>query len=193
MRKFTQTAAWLVLGSAVTALFSTSVHAVCHSVAQDSELLFIASFEEQEVTGAFGNFSVTLDSLPGDPAQNQMEVLVDVTSADMDDDDFNEAIAEADWFHFAAHPQAVFRSSDVQQADTGSYLARGELDLKGIVRAISVPFKWLHDGDQFMMTGALVLVRNHFDIGSGEWSRDDSIGQAVRVHFRVRMSCDAPP
>jgi polyisoprenoid-binding protein YceI len=163
-------------------------------VAKGSEFSFFARFEEQELQGAFSTFSVNLDRKPGAMTETSLEARVDVTTADMDDKDINEAIATAEWFDYGEHPVAVFNSTDIQVTPTGAYLAHGEMELKGIRRSVVVPFTWVEDevgeGKRATMSGAFVLSRTDFGIGSGEWAEDDSIGYAVRVRFSIAMSCD---
>jgi polyisoprenoid-binding protein YceI len=168
-----------------------SAHGICRSIPENSELLFVASFEGQEIPGLFSEFSVTLDSASDEGSTTALEVRVNITTADMDDSDINEAISAPEWFDFASHPQAFFRSSDIRPASSGAWLAYGELDLKGIQKSITVPFKWTDNGSTTTMTGSLALSRNDFGIGSGEWAEDDSIGEAVRVEFNVTLDCTA--
>ena len=149
----------------------------------EGTLLFEPTWEEEVVPGRFESFDVKLDACDGEIAGGTLEVTVNLESADMDDPDINEAIAEAEWFAVAAHPIATFASDSIDAAEEGSYLASGHLELKGVRLPVSVPFTWSESGDRAAMTGELVIDRTRFNVGSGEWATGETIGTAVRVHF----------
>ena len=127
-----------------------------------------------------------MDFDPLIPADCSLQVIVDVTSADMDSHDINLAIAEPEWFGFSAFPQATFTSTDIR-GDNGQYSASGMLKLKGMEQAVDVPFHWQCDGTTARMEGSLELDRMLFGIGTGEWSDDGPIGHRVRVSFKVSL------
>ena len=152
---------------------------------EESELTFEASWEETALPGRFRSFDVELLPADGSIEGGKLVVTVDLVAADMDDPDINEAIAGEEWFAIERFPVATYTSRSIRQAEENIYVAEGDLDLKGHVEPIAVPFTWEASGSSAIMTGKLALDRTRFDIGSGEWADDDSIGQAVLVTFRV--------
>lgn len=158
-----------------------------HSVAGQSHLRFIVTFEGAEAPGEFRRFEVCLGSEPGGPDAARLKVRVDVASADMDSSDLNEAIAEPDWFDAGSFPQALFVSERIEPSGGNGFVAQGTLTLKGTSRPVDVPFAWRDGGATRVMSGELVLERGAFGIGSGEWATAESIGQVVTVRFEVTL------
>lgn len=162
-----------------------------------SRLEFAALFEKTAAPGVFREFDTRLRFDPGRPADGRLEVSIRVSSADMNSGDINNAIRGAEWFDFARHPQAEFRSADIRRVEGNRYVARGTLTLKGVQQAVEVPFTWqpltAPAGDkaaQAAMEGEFSLRRGVFGIGTGEWAATNVIGAEVRVKFRVRLRSD---
>ncbi|MEJ8567492.1 YceI family protein [Elongatibacter sediminis] len=161
------------------------------SVATPSRLAFEARYEGAAAPGLFHRFDVCAVFDPRDPVTGTLTVTVDVTSADMDSGDLNQAITEPVWFDSGTHPRARFVSESIEVAENGAFVARGTLRLKGVTRPIDVPFSWQIDGERARLRGALSLQRTEFGIGSGEWSADGPIGHEVNVRYDV--SLEPPP
>ena len=153
----------------------------------EGELLFQPTWEGESVPGRFGEFDVRLDTDDGGIAGAELEVTVNLESADMDDPDINEAIADAEWFAVSEYPVATYTSDSIEKTADGAYLASGHLDLKGARLPVDVPFRWSSNGDRAEMSGEVTVDRTRFDVGSGEWAGGDTIGTGVRVSFRVNM------
>ncbi|MBT5387236.1 MAG: YceI family protein [Porticoccaceae bacterium] len=154
------------------------------SSSTESRLWFAPSFEGLPINGNFNQFSVMYSTLPA-----SLIVRVSIDSADLSNEDLNEAIKAADWFATAAYPEAVFTSQNIlSDGSKTGFLATGKLQLKGIEKSLQVPFNWVDLGEgKASMVGELVLGRNDFAIGLGEWATGDQIGLEVRVWFDVRL------
>ena len=152
---------------------------------EDSVLAFEAHWEGTALPGRFEAFHVDLVTTDGAIDGGNLIVTVELVAADMDDPDINEAIAGEEWFAVDRFPLASFTSLSIQASGDGSFVAEGELEIKGHIEPITVPFTWEPDGPTATMTGALSLDRTRFGIGSGEWADDESIGKTVDVTFRV--------
>ena len=151
-----------------------------------SELRFSAWYEGEEIPGRFGRFSVRLGTGAADGEPVSLAVEVRMSSADMNDGEVNQELAEPEWFGTAAYPAARFVSDDIVPAD-GGFLARGQLRIKGVERPLEVPFAWRPDGRQGRLTGAVELSRLAWQVGAGEWASDASLADRVRVSFDVDM------
>jgi polyisoprenoid-binding protein YceI len=154
-----------------------------------SRLEFSAIFEKTPAPGTFKEFDTRLSFDPEKPAGGRLDVTIRVASADMVSADINKAIAGIEWFDLARHQQAEFHSTDIRQnsAQSGSYVARGTLTLKGVQQPVDVPFKWAEAADGATMQGEFVVKRTSFGIGTGEWTAPDVIGPDVAVKFSVRL------
>jgi polyisoprenoid-binding protein YceI len=152
-----------------------------------SKLEFAATFEKTPAPGVFKEFDARLSFDPEKTADSRLEVTIKVASADMVNADVNKAIAGPEWFDFARHPRATFRSSGIQRTGAGRYLAKGTLTLKGVERPVEVPFTWNAGADAATMEGEFTVQRSAFNIGTGEWIATNVIGPDVKVKFRVRL------
>ena len=151
-----------------------------------SRLEFVATFEKNAAPGVFKEFDTRLSFDPDRPAGGRLDVTVKVTSADMNIADVNKEIRNKDWFDYAGFPQAEFHSTDLRREGKG-YVAHGTLTVKGVKQGVVVPFTWTPSGDGAVMEGELVLKREAFGIGLGEWKATDTIGADVKVKFKVKL------
>jgi polyisoprenoid-binding protein YceI len=150
-----------------------------------SKLEFFASFEKNPAPGVFKEFDTRLRFDPEKPA-GSLDVVIKVTSADMNIADVNKEIRNKDWFDYSGFPNAEFHSTDLRR-DGKRYIARGTLSLKGVKQAVDVPFTWAASGGGATMEGEFTLNRGTFGIGLGEWKATDTIGAEVKVKFKVKL------
>lgn len=153
----------------------------------ESEFIFESTFEATVLPGRFPKFDVALEFNPDHPDAGHLQVTVDLEGATMGDPDIDAAIAGPEWFHIEDSPLASFTSDEIVALAPGQYVAKGELDLKGIRKKVDVPFTWSVSGKVAEMAGELTLQRTDFDIGSGEWSDGKAIGLSVRLIFTVHL------
>lgn len=157
-----------------------------HSIAENSELVFTAYYEGEALPGRFERFRVELDTddLAGEP--RTLVVEVETGSADMQDREINEEIAEPEWFDTGAYPVARFESDSIRVAGDG-YVASGRLHLKGVERSLEIPLELTVGDDGIGLSGSIRLSRQDWHIGTGEWSADASLSERVDVRWRVEL------
>ena len=153
----------------------------------NSNLEFVATYESMEAPGSFKHFDVRLRFDPLSLQNSQLEVSIDMSSADMGSDDINSTIVQKEWLHIAQYPKAYFRSNKILKNAMGDYSAQGILSLKGIERQVNVPFSWKEAGDKSRMQGEFVVNRTNFNIGTGEWSDGNVIDTDIKVAFRLEL------
>lgn len=158
----------------------------------DSTLVFEVSFEGEPLQGTFPVFTVELDFDPGRPAEGRLVVIVDVDEGDMGDEEMNDVLDDPAWLDAEHYAVARFESSNISAKGERSYLATGDLNLKGKTKSVEVPFEWQRDGNSASMQGTFALRRTDFDVGSGEWSTGDAIGLDVVVTFDVELAGAKP-
>ena len=151
----------------------------------DSHLYFAPSYEGMPINGHFKQFSASYQT-DQQSQPSRLKVKVAIASADMGNSDINEAIRAVDWFNIADFPEAIFISEEFITDTQGKLLAIGTLQLKGFIQPVTVPIIWqpLPDG-KAKITGELLVGRNDFSIGSGEWASGEQIGLAVKIWFDV--------
>ena len=150
-----------------------------------SSLGFVATYEGDPAPGVFHVFRAALNFDPGRPTKGNLQVRVDLASADMRSADINAAIHGPLWLASASRRWAEFDSSDIRRSGPHRYVATGVLTLKGHRGTIAVPFSWTLQGDEAVLEGMTSVDRTVFDVGSGEWARPDQIGVHITLHYRV--------
>jgi len=154
---------------------------------ETSRLEFVVHYEGTPIVGELRQFDTRLRFDPRHPRQGHLRVTVSVASADMNSADINSAIRGTAWLDVAQFPRGVFDSDRITRDKRNAYIARGTLSLKGVERAIAVPFAWQEGDGSATMTGHLDLERTVFRIGTGEWSDGSTIALEVEVRFDVHL------
>lgn len=157
------------------------------SVADGSSLEFIARYEGTEAPGRFEQFNVDLVFSPELTAGTSIRVEVSTASARLGSEELDEAVKTPEWFDAETFPLAVFISNGIVRSGASDYIASGVLSIKGVSKNIEVPLHWSSDSRQAEISGELSLSRLDFGIGSGEWSKDQTIGFDVNVRFRIKL------
>jgi polyisoprenoid-binding protein YceI len=169
-------------------MFAAPVYAAkWRSIAANSSLEFIVTFEGEESAGKFAAFDTVYEFEQGDATPSSLHVTVDVRSATLSSADLDEAMAEKTWFDSATYPVASFTANVAQLADGQEFLARGMVSIKGVERELDLPLHVSIEGNRMQMSGNVSLSRLDFGIGTGEWLSDSSIGHAVIVKFEVLL------
>lgn len=139
--------------------------------------------------GRFKSFTARFD-----PAVKTLEVVIDMRSFDTGDAQRNGVLGGQDFFDVTRYPQAHFAATRVRKTAHG-YVATGPLTLRGVTRTISVPFTWrivdVNGQKVGLLAGKTVLRRLDFGVGQGEWRATEWLGNAVTVHFALRMALAA--
>src|SRR6185437_7634961 len=86
--------------------------------------------------GQFKSFAVSFD-----PDAGRLDVVIDMRSFDTGDQQRNSILGGKDLFDVTQYPQSRFVASRIARTATG-YVATGSLTLRGVTRAVTVPFTW---------------------------------------------------
>lgn len=152
------------------------------TVGRGSTLGFATAWSGQPVQGRFERWRADIRFAPEALDRSKVRVSVDVGSIDTGDAQRDAALPTEDWLNAPAHPQAVFTADRFEKTGTDGYVARGTLDLRGVSRPVSLPFRLRIDGDVAHVTGAATLDRTAFGVGQGEFAATDQIPAKVTVN-----------
>jgi cytochrome b561/polyisoprenoid-binding protein YceI len=161
------------------------------TVQPGSTLGFAADWSGQTVEGRFDRWRSDILFNPDALDRSRVKVSIDVGSVNTGDGQRDASLASADWFDPQAHPRAVFTASRFEKIGPGRYVAHGQLELRGVKKALDLPFDLRIDGDLARMSGSVVLDRTAFGVGQGEWTSTDQI--AGKVQVRVALTARRPP
>lgn len=148
-----------------------------------SRLGFVASYENIPFTGWFRKFSARIVFDPALPKTGLFDVSVHIPSVDSDSRDRDEGMLGKEWFHTRKFAEATFFADKFTVTSSNEFTATGDLTIKGITKTIVLPFTWSEGegGKSAHLASELRLKRTDFQIGSGEWSTDPTIGYEVEV------------
>jgi polyisoprenoid-binding protein YceI len=158
------------------------------SSGEGDSLTFVTSWDGQPLEGRFRTFKVRVDTQEPEQAPAALIVQVETTSADMNDKELNAALGDPDWFDSTAYPAANFTTDRIERTGENQYRATGKLELKGQANGATVHFDWHTDGATATLTGTAELSRSSWRVGSGEWSGEEHIPDAVQVRFNVTLA-----
>lgn len=150
-----------------------------------SSLTFSGTQGGEAFTGRFTRFMPVIDFDPAAPQKGSVTVTIDMTSATIDDKDKQASLPTEDWFFTQKFPTATFTSHDLLQAGEGGYTASGTLTIRGIPLEATLPFTLREEGGITHAEGSIILQRNQFGVGQGQWKDDKWIGYPVTVKFHL--------
>lgn len=142
----------------------------------------------REVTGAFADFNAEIRLDPANLDNARIEGLVDVTSGDTGNPQYNSQMMGNSGLDGDDHPVAGFvsetisLSDDCEEGDGDCYVANGTLTLAGNAQPADLFFRLSIDGDRAVANGQITVLRQEFGIGSGEWG-DAAETVTVRLHI----------
>ncbi|TMU79991.1 YceI family protein [Pseudomonas fluorescens] len=149
-----------------------------------SQISFTYNQMGSRMYGTFGKFEATLDFDTENLANAHTTLHIDLTSIDAGSEDANTELVKPAWFDTEKFPVAVFESDHFTEVAEHHYLIDGQLTLKGITRKVQVPVELKPGSAIGIFDGELVLKRDEFGLGAGEWA-DTVVSRDIAIKFKV--------
>ncbi len=145
------------------------------------------TFTQADATnhGAFGKFSTELVYDDKNPVAGKLDVTVQIASLDTQDQDRDDTLKSEDLMNVAKFPTAHYSASI--QSTAGDLVAVGKLTLRGVTRDLRIPVKIQSTGGGVTISGETAIKRLDFGIGRGEWKATDTVGDEVKLQFKVPL------
>lgn len=155
-----------------------------------SRLGFIAKYDDIPFNAWFKKFSAHIVFDPAKPGSGLFDVTIDISSIDSNSRDRDEGMLNREWFHSDKFSNANFLAKKFTRTSDNEFSASGMLTIKGITKSISLPFTWSQgpDAGTARLIAELQLDRRDFEIGTGEWAEDPTIGYQVKVVADLRLT-----
>lgn len=135
-----------------------------------------------DVVGHFREFNADIQYDPSRPEQSVVRWRVRVASVETGEGDRDRAIQSADYFAAAQHPELTFSSRAVRVAGDGRLEVTGDLSIRGVIKAITVPVVITEQNGRRTFVSDFELDRYDYNVRGGSvMSR--LIGRTVRVHL----------
>ncbi|HEY5667115.1 MAG TPA: YceI family protein [Gammaproteobacteria bacterium] len=155
--------------------------------ADTSSVGFTAEQQGGKFNGKFTSFTATIEFDPTAPADGSVVGVVETESVDTRDYDRDAALVDADWFDPANHPEATFESTSIEAAGDGTFVAHGNLTIKGKTLPTDMTFSFDQSGDSAEFEGTMAINRFDFNVGQG-WNDTYMVGKDVEVTISLDLS-----
>ncbi len=136
-------------------------------------------------SGRFTKYGATIAFDPAHLDASHISVTVDLASAATGDVQRDSALPGKDWFDVAQFPQARFETTAIRHKAGNAYEAAGNLTLRGVTRAVVLPFTLDISGAAAHAKGRLDLSRTAFGVGQGTWATGQWVALAVGVDLDI--------
>lgn len=152
----------------------------------ESRLTFTATQNNAPVTGEFKTFTGNINFDPEKLEENNVEIIVDISSVSDAYNQLADTLKNTDWFDTAQFPKAVFKANKFSKTDDKTYHANGTLTLRDKTIPITLTFTLDKiSPTNILCKGSTILSRTAFGVGQGEWADTKAIKDEVRVDFVV--------
>jgi polyisoprenoid-binding protein YceI len=146
-----------------------------------SKLGFTVLWSNEPFSATFKNWRADIEFDPETPHLAHVVVMIDLASETSDEPDFDDGLKGAQGFQTSQFPQARFVTTSFAHEIGASYLATGNLSLKGITKEIALPFSLTINGNTAHMKGTAHVVRTDYGVGLGTWAAPNPVSHDVTV------------
>jgi polyisoprenoid-binding protein YceI len=154
-----------------------------------SRIGFVATYDSIPFQAWFKSFDARIRFSPNQLDDSSFDVRIATSSLDSDSPDRDEGMKQAEWFAVDKYPQARFQATHFEWVAENRYRAIGTLTVKGVSKDVDVLFAWEpQPGGNVWLNAQARLKRGDFDIGTGEWAQDDTIGYDVGVNASLKLA-----
>jgi polyisoprenoid-binding protein YceI len=153
-----------------------------------SKLGFTVRWAGEPFTAVFRAWKADIDFDPADLGHAHGEVTINLASEASDDPQTDDGLKGAEGFQVSQFPTATFRTAAFIHKGGNQYIATGTLSIKGISRAITLPFTLTLTGNTAHVVGHAQVLRTDFNVGTGEWAKPDPVATQVTVNVDLVAS-----
>jgi polyisoprenoid-binding protein YceI len=175
------------LVASVGLAFSLSAFAAPWTVVPETSTVgFVGTQQGTKFNGRFQTFTAKIDLDAADPTKGSIVGTVQLDSVNTRDHDRDASLLDKDWFNAKEFPEAKFESQKIEKAADGSYVANGQLTLKGQTKPIAMKFTLTGSGAAAQFAGTLSINRFDFNVGEG-WNDTSWVAQDVAVDVKLDL------
>ena len=135
----------------------------------------ISNFGFNTVSGTFTGMQGTISFDEKNPEASEFDVCINAATVNTGNKKRDSHLRKEDYFGVEEFPKICFRSSTVERTKEG-FLAKGELELHGVSKAVAIPFTYIKK--QFL--GKLTIDRTDYNIGG---NGGFSMGKEVKLEI----------
>lgn len=154
-----------------------------YSQGAGSSLGFASSYDGESFEGRFARFNAAIAFDPA-TATGRFDVVIELGSANTENEERDEVLLDAEFFNAAAMPQARYTATRFRKLGDGRFVAEGTLSLRGVTQAVPLTFRWTQ-GAAPVLEGSATVPRLAFKVGTGDWADLELMPDAVRVTTKL--------
>lgn len=170
---------------AAAVLFAApSAHAAHWNVdTAHSKLGFTVIWAKQPFVGTFKSWKADIDFDAANLAASKAVVTIAIGSMSSGDSETDAGIKGEVGFGADKFPTAHFVTTGFTHKSGNDYVAQGTLTLKGVTKPVTLPFTLTINGKSAHMVGTANVMRNQFNVGTGQWAAPDPVAFDVKVNI----------
>jgi polyisoprenoid-binding protein YceI len=138
-------------------------------------------------SGQFKTFATELRYDEAHPEQGSLVVRVMIDSLDTQDGERDGTLKSADLFDAKKYPAATFAANTLTRTAAGGLEAVGKLTIRGMSKDLRLPFTLKPTANGLELSGQTTIKRLDFGVGQGEWKSTESVGDEVKIEYRVAL------
>lgn len=155
-------------------------------VAAESNLTFTATQNDAPVTGEFKKFTGEINFDPDKLSENNVKIIIDMTSIADAYDQLADTLKSSDWFNVKVYPQAIFKANKFAKTGDKTYKAEGMLTIRDKTLPVTLIFNQEeYTPQKARIKGSTTIKRTAFGVGQGEWADTNTVKDEVEINFTV--------
>ncbi len=164
-----------------------------------STLSFEATQQGAAIGGGFKAFTGDIRFDASRSEESTATIMIDMRTVDSKSGDRDKSLVGKDWFDSESFPESKYTVSKFEKLNENQFVARGELDLRGVKKPLDLPLNITFSLDEAgkdvaKAEGEVSLNRLDFGVGQGEWKDTQAVGNPVKVKVSVvAVRSDAAP
>lgn len=132
--------------------------------------------------GDLSNLKGTIKIDPLKPSASSVDVTVDVSTIDTDNDRRDNHLRNADYFEAAKYPVIRIVSTKIAATNTpGSFIFTGNLTIKDVTKPITFPFTAASSEAGYLFNGEFEINRLDFGVGKSSATMNDNVKVELKV------------
>jgi polyisoprenoid-binding protein YceI len=161
-------------------------------VEEESRVGFIARQSGAPVEALFGSFEAEIVFAPDALGESRVAITIDMASVDSRNRERDDVIRSTALFDVATWPTASFEAEHFEAKGDDLYEAHGRLTLKGVTRAVVLPFSLTIAPDsqapeslRAQAAGELTVRRLDYGVGQGLWQDTSVVADEVVIFIEI--------
>lgn len=144
---------------------------------------YAVKFDGKGASGTFRGLKGDIVFDERDLSNSRFNVSIDVGTINTGNGLKNKHAKSEKYFDAEKYPQIRFTSKSIKQSDKG-YTATGTMEIHGVKKEFSLPFKYSKTGTGALFTSSFEINRLDYKIGSSHWL----LGSTFTVELSVPVT-----